>query len=394
MTKCSLCQKSTSLILSLEPTPPANELLCFAYINKEKFPLNLTICRSCKHMQLDEEVDKNRLFNKYVFTSNTSASNIKYFADVAEQFKRRYNPKFVVDIGCNDCTFLKNFDCKVYGVDPAENILNRVKGIETKCGFFDAHTAIDIEFKRGKADLITCMNVFAHNKNLDPIMLGVKNLLSESGRFIFEVSYGMRVLEKNLFDLIYHEHYHHWILSSAVKYVKKFGLKVVDAEIIPETHGGSLRVIIAHDDNSQYGDSNNVKKILDYENKCLETNITKFKRNVPQFKELFSNLLSNLKSQKKTISILGYPAKACTLSYYLNLDKNIISNVFDDNILKIGKYTQMNHLIRQTSLIQKYKPDYLIILSWNYQEELIKRFSNFHNNGGKFIIPFPDLRVI
>lgn len=396
ITQCSLCGGELTTVVELAATPPANELLTFIPAEKEVYPLNLVQCDACKHLQLDTEISKFRLFKNYVYTSNTSASNYSYFQSYAKEMKALFAPSFVVDIGSNDGLFLNFFKdaaTKVLGVDPAQNIVDiaRQNKIPTKCAFFNELVALDIVETEGKADLITSNNMFAHNRNLDEIVRGIKLLLSEHGTFVFEVSYAMSLLDHNLFDLIYHEHFHHWHLGAAIQYMKKFGLDVYDAELVP-THGGSIRIYVGHKGVHKHG--KRASDILVTEGLWLYKFVDKFAANVKQNRLEVVSLLEYLKSQNKQISILGYPAKACTLSYYYGLDKTFITNIYDENPLKIGKYSHKDFLIKPATDIVKDKPDYLLLLSWNYKEELIKRFNFFTKCGGHFIVPFPKPEII
>ena len=385
-------------MLELAPTPPANELPIEPRPDNECYALNLMKCDECQHLQLDTEISMFRLFkNDYVYTSNTSASNLAYFDSYAKAMMKRFRPQFVVDIGSNDGTFLhffKQAGRRVLGVDPAENIvaLALANNVETMCAFFNEMKALVIEAENGKPDLITCNNMFAHNRNLDEILLGVKSLLSPEGTFVFEVSYAMKLLENSLFDLIYHEHYHHWHLTPAMKYFQKFGLEIYDAEVITATHGGSIRVFVKH--KAQFGGKTvRLKTLLKNERDNFAEHLSNFMTNVPKVKAELQNILKGLKAKGKRIAVLGYPAKACTLSYYFGL-QDYICNVYDDNPLKIGKYTHQGLKIEPATFIYKNKPDYLLVLSWNYKKELMERHKLFKRTGGKFIIPFPKPEVI
>jgi SAM-dependent methyltransferase len=391
--RCSLCNSVLELVLKLTPTPPANELLSVSDNNRECYPLNLMQCISCEHLQLDTEISKFRLFkNDYVYTSNASAGNYAYLHSYADQMTERFQPKFVVDVGSNDGTFLHFFKCPVLGVDPSDNIaqIARENGVPTKSVFFNEIEAIKIKRERGVSDLITCNNTFAHNRNLDDILLGVKVLLAPQGTFVFEISYALRMLEKNLFDLIYHEHFHHHHLRPLMAYLAKFNLQAYDAEVIEQTHGGSLRVYVQHDTNTQ----NKSRRLLDLqveENSRFNQLLLGFKKQVPQVKQQLLEILDKLKD--KQISVYGYPAKACTLFYYFELDRRVLK-VYDDNVLKIGKYTHGGKLIEPATFIYRDKPDYLIIGAWNYASELTERHKLFTKNGGKFITYLPEVKIL
>jgi 2-polyprenyl-3-methyl-5-hydroxy-6-metoxy-1,4-benzoquinol methylase len=400
-TTCALCGSFVGNVLNLAASPPANELDTIYDPHKELFPLNLMQCVKCQHLQLDTEISPFRLFKHYTFTSNTSASNLAYFHSYADQMINKFNPKFVIDIGSNDGTFLhffKDKGIKILGVDPAENIVKiaNKNNVNTKCAFFNELIATEIKTKEGKADLITCNNMFAHNRNLDEVALGVKQLLSDNGTFIFEVSYSLEMLKNNLVDLIYHEHYHFWTIQSAMIYMRKFDLNVYDIQLVPETHGGSVRFYVQHYslDNQIFDCNDKLDNMLTYEKNNLTNLVRDFYHDVEKNKTAIKMLLKDLKAKGKQVSILGYPAKACTLSYYYDLNQDVITNVYDDNPLKIDKYSHKGFKIQPAKFINTHKPDYLLILSWNYKDELMKRFELFHKTGGKFIIPFPNVEII
>lgn len=385
---CALCEGKTTKVISLGSTPPANELLTQAehVETQDLFELTLTKCVSCNHLQLSEEVPKERLFSNYVYVSDTGEANRKHFSDYEDAMTKRFNPQFVVDIGSNDGLFLSYFSCQVLGVDPAKNIEKKVRTFDD---FFTEKTAQFIRGFCGRADLITCNNMFAHNKDLSDVVRGVKLLLDDGGTFVFEVSYALPLLQNALFDLIYHEHFHHWHVSPMIAYFKKFGMKVVDAQEI-STHGGSIRVFVQHDTKAAV-ETEGLHTILEKERKQFMNAVNGFKHKVVINKVRMTLMLMDITGQNKTIGILGYPAKACTMSYYYHLDKGMISDVFDDNPAKIGRYTQTGFKIRPTSDIEQSPPDYLLILSWNYAEALMNKHKTFP---GKFILPFPEPKVI
>ncbi len=385
---CALCSGKLRQVISLGETPPANELLVFQdkQADQDLFDLNLMQCKSCYHLQLDTEVPKERLFSHYVYVSDTGQSNRDHFKAYAAEMTERFSPSFVVDIGSNDGLFLTNFSCSVLGVDPAANI---EKKVNTLVDFFNEENAAWIEQVYGKADLITCNNMFAHNRDLSDVVNGVKALLSEDGTFVFEVSYAMSLLENNLFDLIYHEHYHHWNVTPMIQYFDRLGLEVVDARLVG-THGGSVRVFVKHAKDTPES-SQSLLDIIDIELHSMPKLLSHFKENVVLNKLRLHVLLSKLKAEGKSISILGYPAKACTQSYYYDLDQEVIDNVYDDNELKIGYYSHKGFKIKNTSEIAEDKPDYLLILAWNYADQLMARFNEFE---GKFILPFPEPRIV
>lgn len=391
-TQCLLCGKPTGLVLSLGKTPLANELLAEPQ-TPELFPLNLVQCRRCNHLQIDTLVDEKRLYQHYLYVSDTGPSNRKHFQDYASELTKRFSPTTVVDIGSNDGLFLsffKDSGCDVLGVDPAVNIAEMAneKGIPTLAEFFSEGLAEQIVKEAGQADLVTCNNCFAHNADLSTIVRGIRKLLKPDGVFVFEVSYAMDLLKKNLFDLVYHEHIHHWHLRAAKRFFARFGLDVFDAERI-DTHGGSIRVFVKHSTSKAHTFSLRLAMMLKEEANIREL-ARRFAAHVNDLKIELTHYCKEIRSRKKRISILGYPAKAATLTYFFQL-QGMIDNVFDDNPLKIGHWTHQGKQIMSTKEISKNKPDYLLVLAWNYADQLIKANSNFR---GRFIVPLPKIRIV
>ena len=396
--KCLLCDAPVNLVFPLTPTPPANALL-LEPAEQETFPLNLMQCKHCKHLQIDTSVDRESLFRHYLYLSNTSKSNCDYFASYAKTLIERFAPKRVVDIASNDGLFLSYFkdrNIDVLGIDPALNIAKQANeaGITTIPDFFNELNAKQIVSDYGKADLITCNNMFAHNDDLGEIIKGVKHLLSEQGTFVFEVSYAVSMLKNNLFDLIYHEHIHHHHITPLLNLFEKYSMRIYDANEVFQTHGGSIRIFVCHQ-NSKYRATEQLLVQLEYEKQSFDHFLSSFVGGVQEIKNQLTTTLTKLKQQGKTISILGYPAKATTMIYYLGLDQSLITDIFDDNALKINRYSPgKNFKILSTSDIYERKPDCLLILAWNYAEALMKTHYKFMDGGGTFVIPLPRVKLV
>ena len=253
-TICRLCEgNNLDSVLDLTPTPLANEFVTsdLIKIDQPTFPLGLSLCEDCSHVQLKHVVNRNAMFTDYVYVSGTSKVFVEHFKNYAKQVLDTFKPEkhsLVIDIGSNDGTLLKFFqdaEYKVLGVDPAKNIakLANDSGIETLIDFFDSKLAEEIMIDRGRAEVILANNVFAHIDNLSDVTLGIRDLLTEDGIFIFEVSYLKDVVEKNLFDTIYHEHLSYHSLKPLTKFFHRHGMKIIDAREV-SSHGGSLRVTV------------------------------------------------------------------------------------------------------------------------------------------------------
>ena len=374
MVKCLLCHGDTRIVLNLGETPLANELPTGG--RQERFPLCLIQCTKCKHLQIDHHVSPERMYREYVYVSDTSQANRDYFAAYAKQLTRRFEPGFVVDVGGNDGLFASQFECKKLVVDPARNIPCAAPRLAE---FFNEDSAQTVAKETGKADLITANNCFAHNADLVPILRGVRTLLADRGVFVFEVAYALPFLQHGLFDLIYHEHVHHWTLNAAIPFLREHGLDVFDAELV-DTHGGSLRVYARHLTRGARPQSKTMPDILREEVLYLDDAVRGFHDAVTDERDAARRAIRRLPG---TVGLLGYPAKACTLISHWGIGNDIMC-VFDDNEHKIGKRSHFGHVIKPTSDIARVNPDYLFIASWNYADELMRRFPGY-----KFLIPHP-----
>ena len=403
---CRLCNKANlKLAFSLEPTPPAN-----AFVDKQKisinqdcYPLDVFFCKDCKHVQLLDVVDSKILFEDYVYVSGTSPVFVKHFEEYANFLIENYlqNKKsLVIDIGSNDGTllsFFKEKGVKVLGVDPAKEISSKANsnGIETLNNFFTFEFSKLIQKKYGRAEIITANNVFAHVNDMKDLINGIKNLLAPNGIFVFEVSYLVDVIQKNLFDMIYHEHLSYHSVIPLIKFFKDNEMELIEV-IRVDSHGGSLRGIVQMKDGMhKIGDS--VKHCIDLEKEIeieqFETYV-KFFHKINKERNELQKLLQRLKNDKKSIVGFGAPAKATTFLYHFAVKPEVIEYIIDDSPLKQGLFTPGMHIpIYSSKKLYEKNPDYVIILAWNFAESIMKRHQKIKDLGGHFIIPLPELKV-
>ncbi len=401
---CRLCNDTNvRCVFQLESTPPANAFVKKEDITKPQsiYPLKMYFCEKCFHLQLLDILDPHELFENYVYVSGTSPLFVKHFERYAEFIIKNYLDKssFVVDIGSNDGTLLEFFKKNghsVLGIDPAKNIAKNAteKGIETLPIFFDKENAQKIIGKYGHANVITANNVFAHIDNLNGFVQNVRDLLSDDGIFVFEVSYLLDVVENTLFDMIYHEHISYHSILPLVSFFEANEMQIIQV-LRGDTHGGSIRVIVQKK-NGPYKISESIKDIIQNEREKkldkIET-FQKFFENIEQRKLEFISLIDELKSKKKVLAGYGAPAKATTLMYHFGIGPETIDFIVDDSILKQGLYTPGKHIpILSPDTIYEKKPNYLIILSWNFAESIMEKH-DMYKKIGHFIIPLPKLKV-
>jgi SAM-dependent methyltransferase len=404
---CRLCGGGKlTPILSFAPTPPANAFVGRAEIDKPQptFPLDVAFCEDCTHVQLLDVVDPGLLFSDYVYVSGTSPAFVEHFARLAHELLARYRPapaSLIVDIGSNDGTllgFFKDAGMAVLGVDPARDIARRAteRGLETRAEFFTPTLARRIREERGAAAIVTANNVFAHIDDLAAVTEGVRALLAADGVFVFEVSYLLDVYRKTLFDTIYHEHLSYHSARPLPGFLAANGMQLIEAERI-DVHGGSLRAT-AQRAGGPHPVGASVRRAIASETRSgldKATTFADFGRRVAKLREELRRLLSRLKADGKSIAGYGAPAKATTLMHHFDLGPETIDFIVDDSPLKQGLYSPGHHIpVLPAAAIEERRPDYLLILAWNFAEPIIAGNTAFHDAGGRFIIPVPKLEIV
>ena len=401
--RCQISKKKDlKRILSLGFLPPVNDYQPINSRKKEEifFPAELMYSKSSKLAQLGTIVNKEIIFPKeYPYTSSTTKILRENFKELYNESSKLLNLEqedLIIDIGSNDGNLLSNFKSKhrVLGVTP--ELIGKLaikRGINTIIKYFDDATTNYILKKYGKARLITATNVFAHIDNIENVMKNINKLLNKNGVFISESHYLVELIKTVQYDTIYHEHMRYYSLTSLSYLFKKYNLKIFYAKKI-QTHGGSIRVYVSKNKNQKVHSS--VKKILQYEKKFLnEKTFESFKEKVIKSKINLYALLKGLKNKKKVIYGVGAPSRAATLVNYVGLNEDIINCILEiKGSYKIGKYMPGTNIpIINENIMNKKKPDYLLILSWHIADFLIK---NFKKKGyrGKFIIPLPEPYIL
>ncbi|MDA0999767.1 MAG: class I SAM-dependent methyltransferase [bacterium] len=404
---CRLCAGGAlDEVLSLRPTPPANAFVTAAERTSPQacFPLDLFLCRTCGHLQLLDVVDPEILFRNYVYVSGTSPVFVEHFRRYAEWAIGAWGLKpgdLVVDIGSNDGSFLRFFQAagmRTLGVDPATAIAEKAsaEGIETIPAFFTPELAARIREEKGKAALIAANNVFAHADDLAGIAEGVRSLLAPGGVFTFEVSYLADVYENILFDMTYHEHLAYHSAAPLRNFFPLHGMELIEALRI-DTHGGSLRGAAQRAGGTHAIGASVGERIRHEKNLGLAEAETfrEFGRRIEARKEELRSLLDGFLSEGKKIAGFGAPAKLTTLMYHFELGPETIDFIVDDSPLKQGLFTPGLHIpVLPSSAIYEKKPDYVVVLAWNFADSIIERHRKFLDSGGHFIVPLPQLQVI
>lgn len=400
---CRICEsKKLFLLLDLGETPLADLFVKNPRAKEDKFPLRVSVCKECFLVQLNYDVDDDLLFgDNYAFYTAGSPSSIPYFKSYADDVLKRFpkeTKKFTLEIASNDGTLLKHFQkagCKILGIDPAKNVSEfaNQKGIETIVEFFDSKTAKRIAEEKGKAGIVIANNVIAHVTDPKDFLRGVKKILDSDGVAIIECQYFPYLLFNNQFDNVYHEHRSFFSLTPLNRAVKSVGLKLIDVEEY-DTQGGSIRFFITHA-KSNAKVSKKVADMLRIEKQVgllsLETYIG-FPSRINYIKYKLINILKDLKKQGFTIAGYGASAKSNTLLNYCGINTNYLDYILDETPYKFGLYTPGTHIPVVGK--EKKRPDYYLLLVWNYSSGILKREEKFRKNGGKFIVAIPTPRII
>jgi hypothetical protein len=395
-------------VLSLPPTPPGNNFLDKSQllIQEDIFPLELYCCRGCGHIQLGHVVDPKILYqDDYKYVSSTGASFVRHLEDFAKFVCKFYQPDsnaLIVDIGSNDGACLRQFKNlgfnNILGVDPAEQIAAQASasGVNTVCDFFGLEVAKRLRAEHGPAKIITSHNAFAHIDNLSDVIDGVNHWLAEDGLFFIEVGYLMDVYENLWFDTIYHEHLDFHTVGPFKILLEHAGFHLIDAKRV-SPQGGSIR-LTAQKIGGSYTQNMSVNSLIQQEiEKGLYQPETfkEFANGLNRLRSELVPLIAGLKESGYKIAGFGAPTKSTTFLTYFNLGLNEIDFIADDNPLKYGKYTPLTHIpVLSSNEIYRQKPDFVLILAWNFADIIMENHSQYLLDGGRFIVPMPVPRII
>lgn len=380
-------------VVSLGLSPLANNLLDSQDQPDELYPLEMMYCPDSHNCQLSYIVPAKKMFDHYLYVSSTAKSFRDHFKQAAEQYIKEFNltsNSLVVDIGSNDgiaLVPLKEKGIKVLGVESAKNITQIAldKGIDTICDYFSTGVAIDILKDYGQVDVVTASNVFAHADRLEEIVNATFKILKRDGVFIVEVQYLLDTIKDLTFDNIYHEHVNYWSVISIKNFFDRLGYSVSKVEHI-NTHGGSIRVYIK---NQGCEIDSSVKEFIKNEEVFGITKYETYIQFAKQIEQIKINVNKNIKALKdQGLTLVGYgsPAKATTSLNYFGITSNEIDYIIEDNPLKHNKILPGVRIpIYSKEKLNEKLPDVIIVMAWNFFEEIKKNNQDLINRGVKFI---------
>lgn len=369
----------------------------------ERFPLQVMFCEQCSLSQLSVVIDPDKMFSYYTYRSSVNTGYVKHCREMAKQLKERFGlneNSLHIDIAGNDGTLLKQFKeeigLNVLNVDPATNLvaIAESQGIESLADFWNKALAEKIAAEKGKADLITATNVFAHVDNIGDFIHAASLMLKQNGALVLEFPYLLNFIEGFEFDTVYFEHLSYVSVLPVKHLCAKYNMKLVSVEQ-QQIHGGTIRVTIARND-SQLAEEPSVEQFIQTEIGLGYNSIAKYRTWGNSVKKVIDDFALNvfaLKKQGLKIAAFAASAKGNTLLNSAAMNTDMIDFIADETPEKIGKYspgTGIKIVNRQT--IEKENPDAIVILSWNFKEEIMKKLSQFWQ--GKFIIPIPAFEIV
>ena len=386
--------------------------LCESYLPADQlnvmepfYPLHAQVCSHCYLVQLDQYVSPEHIFSEYAYFSSYSEAWLQHAAQYVEMITERLQLQshhFVVELASNDGYLLKNFlakDIPVLGVEPAENVAQVAKqqGVPTLVEFFGVETARNMVANGMRANLIIGNNVLAQVPDLNDFVSGIQVLLKPQGVATLEFPHLMQLMAHSQYDTIYHEHFCYFSFIAVEQIFARHGLTLFDVEELP-THGGSLRIYARHAADSSLPVSARATELHQRERAAglhrMETYLD-FSEQVRESKRSLLEFLIQARRAGKTVAGYGAPGKGNTLLNYCGVRADFVDFTVDRNPYKQGKYLPGTHIpIFAPSMIDQVQPDYVLILPWNFKDEIMQQLRHIGDWGGQFVIPIPTATVL
>jgi methylation protein EvaC len=405
MLNCRVCRAETSKVISFGEMPIANDFVEDVTSDTYRFNLSASFCLACSLLQIDEQPEPSLMFHDhYPFFTGLSASMTDHFGRMVEEFtsdlETSLSDPLVVEIGSNDGTllsFVKDAGIRHLGIDPSSNVVEiaKGKGINAEVAFFGLATAEDVASRYGTADLIFAANVICHIPDMNDFASGIKRLLSENAKFVFEEPYIGSMLEKTAYDQIYDEHVYIFGLLSVRKIFARAGLELVDAEW-QSTHGGCMRYALMHSGKGIM--TPRLAEMLEAETQNGFGNVDiylKFAKTCSERKNELKTLLTDLKLNGKSVAGYAATSKSATVLNYCGIGPDLIQYISDSTREKQGRFTPGSHIpVISHEEMKKNPPDYLVLFAWNHEREILAKERELTSRGVKWIRFVPSVEIL
>lgn len=404
---CRICQgKSLQHYLDLGFTPPADSFIAKQGLEQGEvyYPLAVCLCLDCGISQLVHTVPPDILYqHDYPYESSMTLAGHNHFSNFAASVVNRFkigSGRLVVDVGSNVGVLLdafKNKGCRVLGIDPSANIAEIAigRGVETINDFISPQVASQIVECYGKASVVTATNVFAHIDDLDSFMEAINLLLNDTGVLIVEAPHFLKLVENLEYDTVYHEHLMYISVKPLNRLFGRFGYEVFDVEEVG-IHGGSIRIYVSR--TGLYQTTVALGKLIEAERISRIFDIGRlqqFSKDVASHRLKLATMLRSLKAEGASLAGVSAPAKGMTLLNYCRLGPELLDFVTEKSRLKIGRYTPGMHIpVLSDAALMERRPDYALLLAWNFADEIMENLKEYRSKGGKFIIPIPEPRIV
>jgi SAM-dependent methyltransferase len=368
------------------------------------YPLHVYVCEQCFLVQLEEYESAERIFSDYAYFSSYSDSWLEHSKKYCEKVIRDFNlnqHSLVIEVASNDGYLLQYFverGIRVLGIEPAVNVAEVAvkKSVPTLVRFFGSRLAKELAAEGRCSDLVLGNNVLAQVPDLNDFVEGLRIALKPDGVLTLEFPHLLRLIEKNEFDTIYHEHFSYFSMLTTLRIMEAHGLRVFDVEEL-STHGGSLRVYACRAESRTHITKASVSQVIAKEQSALLDSIegyTNFASDVKRTKFALLDFLLTAAREGKSVAGYGAPGKSATLLHYCGIGKDLIEYTVDRSPHKQGRYLPGSRIpIYHPDRIRETKPDYVVILPWNLKDEIMEQLQFIKEWGGRFVVPIPEATI-